>query len=368
MIWLIDYAQSIKNEIVSVVSESFPHLSGGAMRDFELIMKDRGYWDDKNWIKSPRPTYTFETGTIIEFLSVDTYGKAHGPRRDILFLNEAPNISYLIADQLITRTRKIVWMDWNPTNEFWFDLEMLGKREDVDYITLTYLDNEALDTGTISEIESHKNNINWWRVYGLGELGIVEGRIYKDWEIIDELPHQARLERRGLDFGFSNDPAALVDIYYYNGGYIVDELLYAKGVFNKQIGDLILSQLNTQALVVADSAEPKSIAEIKQMGINIVGVGKTESENKKESFSKWSIQLVQNQRISITKSSLNIIKEYRNYMWKQDRDGQWLNEYEHEFSHSMKAIEYALISILKRPNIKYEASKPGIGYYPEMNI
>lgn len=335
LIWCIDYAQSTHNELISVVSESFPHLSGGAMLDFESIMKDRGYWDEKRWVKSPRPTYTFETGSKIEFLSVDTYGKAHGPRRDVLFLNECNYIEFKIIDQLITRTRKVVWMDWNPTNEFWFYTEMQPKRDDIDFITLTYKDNEAIDEGELNEILAHRHDKNWWQVYALGQLGEIEARIYKGWQIIDEVPHEARLERYGVDFGYSNDPTAIVAIYYYNGGYIVDEVAYRKGLSNKQIADIILS-CERDALVVADSAEPKSIDEIASYGVTII------PSTKGAGSVNQGIQFVQKQRISVTKRSINIIKEYRNYIWQTDKDGKIINEPEHIWSHSMDAIRYPM--------------------------
>jgi len=306
------------------------------MLDFEGIMKDRGYWNDDRWNQT-KHTYTFETGCRLEFYAPDTYGKAHGPRRDVLFINEANNLDYKIADQLIIRTREIVWMDWNPTNEFWFYTEMQGRRDDIDFITLTYLDNEALGQTTINEIESHKNNKSWWPVYGLGQLGEVEGKIYKDWQIIDAIPHEARLERYGLDFGYSNDPSSLVAIYRYNGGYIVDEILYAKRMSNKQIADTLLNL--PRALVIADSAEPKSIDEIKGYGLNIIGAQKG-----KDSVNN-GIQLVQAQAVSVTSRSLNIIKEYRNYLWIIDRDGKVTNVPEHEYSHSMDAIRYAIVSL-----------------------
>ena len=154
----------------------------------------QGYWEEKRWNESNH-TYTFPNGTILEFISFDKFGKAHGPRRDVLFINEANNIPYDIADQLITRTRKIVWLDWNPSEEFWFYTDMLPNRNDIDFITLTYKDNEALDEISIQEIESHKNNKQWWTVYGLGQLGEITTRIYTGWALIDEIPHEARLER-----------------------------------------------------------------------------------------------------------------------------------------------------------------------------
>ncbi len=341
LVWLIDYCQSHKNELCSVVSESYPHLSKGAMLDFENIMKDRSYWKDDLW-HATQHVYTFETGCKLEFYSPNTFGKAHGPRRDVLFINEANNLDYKIADQLIIRTRKIVWLDWNPSTEFWFYTEMMpNRKDDIDFITLTYLDNDALDEVTIREIESHRHNKNWWTVYGEGKLGTIEGRIYKDWQIVDSIPYEARLERYGLDFGYTNDPSALIAVYYYNGGYILDEILFLKGQSNKQLADTILAQ-DKQVLVIADSAEPKSIDEIRKYGINI-----QPTEKGKDSV-VHGIQLVQDQQISVTARSLNLIKEYRNYLWDTDKDGKILNEPEHEYSHTMDAIRYALSSIAKR--------------------
>src|SRR3990167_2301045 len=211
---LIDYAQSKKNETIDVISESFPHLEGGAIKDFKEILIAQGSWKDSLWNES-KHFYTFETGTTLNFKSVDKLGKAHGPRRSVLFLNEANNISWAIAEQLILRTKNIVWIDFNPIQEFWFHTEIEGKRKDYDFIKLTFLDNEALSEGEKTELLSKKGNARFWKVYGLGELGEAEGRIYTGWQIIDEIPHEARLERYGLDFGYNPDPMALIDVYKY---------------------------------------------------------------------------------------------------------------------------------------------------------
>jgi phage terminase large subunit len=229
-------------------------------------------------------------------------------------------------------------MDWNPIEEFWFYTEMLGKREDIDFLTLTYLDNEALDETTKSEIEAHRNNKNWWQVYGLGQLGEIETRIYKGWQIIDEVPHEARLERTGGDYGYTNDPTALVDIYYYNGGYIFDEVAFQKGLSNKQIAD-ILTVKTVRVPFAPDSAEPKSNDEIKSYGITVLEVPKGPGSVLQ------GIQYVQDQRCSITKRSVNIIKEYRNYVWMTDKDGKIINEPDHTWSHSMDAIRYGMQTI-----------------------
>lgn len=322
--------------MLTVVAESHPHLKLGAIRDFKSIMLANGYWNEGAWNES-NSTYRFPDNTILEFISFDKFGKAHGPRRDILFLNEANNLPYSIADQLITRTRKIVWMDWNPTIEFWFYTEMLGKRDDVDFITLTYKDNEALDLVTIREIESHKHNAGWWKVYGLGKLGELEHRIYKSWQLIDEIPHEARLWRRGLDFGYSIDPTVLVDIYEYNGGYIIDEKIYQKGLSNKSIADYIQNLPEPSTIVIADSAEPKSIDEIKSYGINIIGAEKGPGSVEQ------GIQYVQTQRISLTRRSVKTIKAYRNYVHVIDKEGNIINKPDdsiHEWSNPMDAIRY----------------------------
>jgi phage terminase large subunit len=338
LIWLIDYCQKQYSQpkIVTTGSESYPHLEKGAMRDFELIMKDRNYWRDERWNRT-KHTYQFETGNILEFSSFDTYGKAHGPRRDVLFLNEANNLAYNIVDQLIARTREVIWMDWNPTVEFWFYTDMLPVRNDVDFITLTYKDNEALDQTTIQEIESHQHNKAWWTVYGLGQLGQLESQIFKDWQVLEEMPsfpHEARLWRYGLDFGYTNDPSAGVAVYEYNGGYILDEVLYLKGLSNKQIADTFLNL--PRALIVADSAEPKSIDELRSYGLNVLP-----SQKGKDSVLN-GIQFVQDLKISITKRSLNLLKEYRNYLWMTDRDGKIINEPSDIYNHLMDALRYAL--------------------------
>ncbi len=305
------------------------------MRDFLLIMKEHNYYDDNRWNKSDF-VYTFETGSKIEFFSADQPDKVRGARRDRLFINEANNIPLETFEQLEVRTKEFIFLDWNPSNEFWFYTDIQFKRDDVDFLVLTYKDNEALSPEIVRSIEQRKGRKGWWQVYGLGQLGEVEGKIYKDWQIVDEIPHEARLERYGLDFGFSNDPSALVAIYRYNGGFIIDEIIYQKGLSNKQIADIILNQ--ERALVVADSAEPKSIDEIKSYGVSIISCRKGKDSVRQQ------IQFVQDQRISITKRSANIIHEYRNFLWKVDKNGKVLNEPEHQFKHSMDAIAYGLDS------------------------
>ena len=335
LLYLIDKAQSDKKKtLTSVVAESTPHLKRGALRDFKNIMQEHNYWKDSNW-NATDSIYTFETGSQIEFFSADQPDKLRGARRDRCFINEANNVDLDAFDQLEVRTKEFIFLDFNPTNEFWFFTDILNHREDVDYIILNYKDNEALSPEIVDSIERRKDRKQWWQVYGLGQLGVIEGRIYTDWIQIDEIPHEARLERRGLDYGYSNDPTAIVDVYYWNGAYILDEVTYQKGLSNKQIADIILNQ-DKQVLVVPDSAEPKSNDELSMYGINILPATKGQGSV------NYGIQILQNQRIFVTKRSRNIWREYNNYLWETDKNGKILNEPEAGFDHSLDAARYAI--------------------------
>jgi phage terminase large subunit len=334
---LIHIAQSHKNKVISVVSETMPHLRKGAMRDFLDIMNVQKYFKDTRWKQSPEYVYTFETGSIIEFFSADDSDKVRGPTRDILFINECNNVPFETYRQLIIRTTDVIYLDYNPVQEFWVHTEILPKDTgDYDFIILTYKDNEYLAKQIVLELESRKSNKYFWKVYGEGQLGEAEGRIYTGWATIDNIPHEARLERYGLDFGYSNDPTAIVALYYYNGGYIVDEITYQKGLSNRQIADVFINQ--KKELIIADSAEPKSIDELKSYGLNVLPCKKG-----KDSVMQ-GIQFVQDQKVSVTKRSLNVLKEYRNYLWQVDRDGKIINKPEVGFGHSMDAIRYGLDS------------------------
>jgi len=342
LLYLIAMAQTdTVPTLTSVVSESFPHLRRGCIRDFLNIMQYHKYFKDSQWNKS-ESTYTFETGSKIEFFSADQAPKLRGGRRDRLFLNEANNINFEAFNELEVRTKEFIFIDYNPTTEFWSFTEVEPNRNDWEKIILTYLDNEALDENIVASIEQRRINKAWFQVYGLGELGEVETRIYKGWQIIDEVPFEARLERFGIDFGYTNDPTAIIALYYYNGGYIVDEIAYQNGLINKQIADIIKAQPR-RVMAIADSAEPKSIDEMRLEGITVL------PSKKGQGSILQGIQYVQGQQISVTKNSINVIKEYRNYVWITDKDGKIINEPDHLYSHAMDAIRYALNSI-NNPN------------------
>lgn len=336
---LIALCQSDKTPtLTSVVSESLPHLKKGAIRDFKKIMRAHNYWKEELWHDTDK-IYTFETGSQLEFFGAEQSEKLRGGRRDRGFMNECNTLSLEAFDEFEVRTKEFVFLDFNPTNEFWLFTEVLGQRQDVELIILTYKDNEACPPETVASIEARRNREGWFKVYGLGLLGEVEGRIYTGWNEINEIPHEARLERYGLDFGWHPDPACLIAIYYYNGGYILDEVGYQLEWSNREIAETLKNL--PRALVVADSAEPKSIAEVKMYGINI-----TPTQKGADSV-RAGIKAVQDQRISVTKNSVNLLKEYRNYLWAVDKDGKIMPGIPEDGNdHALDAVRYAIGSLV----------------------
>ena len=315
----INYAIKNPNTETSIVAESIPHLKRGAMRDFKKIMKETNRWNESNWNASDF-RYTFGNESFIEFFSADNSSKLRGARRDRLYINECNNIDFNSYTELAMRTKHSIFLDWNPTTEFWFHEELIND-DNVDFIILNYKDNEAAPQSAIDFIEkaaekskTSKYWENWYKVYGLGQIGNLEGVIFSNYKTIDTIPKEARLIGCGLDFGYSVDPTAIVEIYQYNNQRIVNELCYRTGMLNTDIAKVLPKGVP----IYADSAEPKSIEEIRRFGIQIKPVTKG-----KDSIN-YGIQVMQSQEYLITKDSTNLIKELRGYCWDKGKDGKQL--------------------------------------------
>ena len=349
----IDYAIKHPFTETSIVAESFPHLRRGAMRDFKKIMKETGRWKDKNW-RASESTYTFDNESFIEFFSADDDSKLRGARRDRLYMNEANNMTLHAYNELASRTKQSVILDWNPVNSFWFH-EELKDDDDVDFIVLTYKDNEACPQSAIDFIlkaqeKAKTSNYwkNWYSVYGLGQIGNLEGVVFENWKHIAAVPSEAKLVCYGMDFGFSNDPTTLIAMYKWNNKIIFDELLYMKGLTNGDIAKII--KKHPRATIYADSAEPKSIEEIRRYGISIKGAKKG-----KDSIN-YGISLLQEQDILITKRSVNMTKELRSYVYDTDKEGNKTNKPIGAFDHTIDPMRYIAVEKLtnkrKRFSIK----------------
>lgn len=341
----------IKNKRLkaTIVAETLPAVKEGALDIFKIFMFDTNRWIENHWNAS-NLTYTFSNGSRIQFKSFDSVGKAKSSgKRDILFLNEANHIPFDIADALMIRSKE-TWIDFNPDNEFWAHKETL-KEHNSEFLLLTYHDNEALPKETLEDLlikqdkaffDSSKEwkdtkNIksdywaNWCYVYILGEIGSLDGVIFNNWQTIKTIPNDARLLGYGLDFGYSNDPTSIIEIYNYNGQRILNEICYQKELTNSQISKLIPTKLP----VYCDSAEPKSIVELKRLGVNSRPVTKgSDSIN-------FGIQIIQEQEYLVTESSRNLITELQRYTWKTDKKtGEKLNQPIEDYNHAIDAFRY----------------------------
>ena len=333
---LIDIAAKNPLTEISIVAESIPHLKRGAMKDFKKIMIETGRFIDSRW-NATDFKYNFANGSQIEFFSADNDAKLRGARRDYLYMNEANNMTFHAYTELASRTKKGVYLDWNPVNEFWFHSE-LQNDSDVDFITVTYEDNEACPESALNFILKAKEKAktssywdNWYKVYGLWQIGNLEGIIFNNWKTIDQLPSDARLLGYGIDFGYTNDPTAIVEIYKWNEHRIVNEICYNKGLSNSQIAKYI----NTKLPCYCDSAEPKSIAELRMYGVNAHAVTKgSDSIN-------FGIQIMQEESYLVTSKSLNLINELRKYAWDKDKKtGAKLNKPIDDYNHGIDSWRY----------------------------
>jgi phage terminase large subunit len=344
LILLIDKCIKTPGLEVSVVSESIPHLRRGCVKDFLKIMKETGRFIPSNYNKTLL-RYEFTNGSYIEFFSADSEEKLRGGRRQILYINECNSIHYESYLQLAIRTSQDIYLDYNPSSKFWAHTEVIGQA-DTDFIVLNYKDNEALPIEVVAMLESNREKAktstyweNWVRVYLDGEIGQIEGTIFTDFEIIDKIPEDARLLGHGVDFGYSNDPCAVIALYKWNEDIIVDEIVYQTGLLNSELSNLLKSNEVTGE-IYCDSAEPKSIQELKRMGHNARSV-----EKGRDSVN-YGIQILQQKHMYVTRRSRNLLDEFSKYMWKKNRDGGYEKTPIDAHNHACDALRYIAMSKL----------------------
>jgi phage terminase large subunit len=350
---LIDKASKKGGLEISVVSESIPHLRRGALKDFIKIMQETNRWIAPNYNKSFLK-YTFANGSYIEFFSVEQPDKLRGARRNILYVNEANNIPFEAYNQLSIRTSDEVYLDYNPTHEFYAHTELIPD-DDSDFIILTYKDNEGLSDSIVKEIEKAKDKgltskywANWWNVYGLGLVGSLEGVVFQNWEQIRAVPDEARILGYGMDFGYTNDPTTLIACYKLDNELIFDEVIYRTGLLNSDIKDLMNNHNVGHNVVYADSAEPKSIAELKRYGFYI------KPTDKGRDSINYGINILQQYNFKVTKRSTNLIKELRSYTWDTSKTGERLNKPIDAFNHGIDAMRYFAMMKLNTNNGNYD--------------
>lgn len=342
LIGLLDLSFECQEGLLSIVTDTLPNLKRGALRDWKKLLagtRRERYFSEN---KSDHIFTNLCTGFQIEFFSTDNEG-ALGARRDYLFVNEANRINWETFSQLETRTRERIWIDFNPVNEFWAHKELIN-RADARFLKLNYLDNEALPLGEREALEMRRGDgtSNWWRVYGLGEIGSLEGNVYQGWHpMSEEEIRRGKLIRYGLDFGFSNDETALISLYEMEDGLGVMQEVYQKGILGSQYPEILKSHnVDPSVLIVADSARPEIIAEIKNAGFRCVGADKGPGSVLR------GIDRVQQRKIYYCGKELE--REFMTYGWRKKRSGEILDEPQDGNDHLMDAIRYA-VDDLSRP-------------------
>jgi phage terminase large subunit len=341
---IVKALESTEPLVISIVRKSLPALRISVMRDFFNILKQLDLYDAELHNKTEN-TYQLNQ-SMVEFFSIDDAQKRRGTKRDILFVNEANELDWEDFFQLQIRTTTQIFLDFNPSETFWYN-EQIQSREDVTTIHSTYKDNPYLNADQINEIERLQHtDKQYYQIYALGQFAGSFDRIYQ-YIPIDDIPtNVAKLVALGMDFGFTNDPTTLVEVWKDGrDGIYLNELIYEQGLTNGDIAAL-LGQYGVDKYIeiIADSAEPKSIEEIRRFGFNIKPATKgPDSINN-------GIDILKRHQIHVTKQSVNLIKELNNYKWFTDKNGNKLNKPVDMFNHALDAVRYVALNKLKVGN------------------
>ena len=343
----------------TVLSSELSKMKRTVMRDYTKICQDWGIMTGDSFNKS-ESKHEWTNGSYIDFLGADVNDVGKGFRRDILYINEADKLDIDAATQFISRANVTI-IDYNPDNHFWGD-DYINENN---FLRLTFEDNEFLSESEVKSILNYKergfikkdlpieqlfesNNImnkywaNKWRVYGLGLVGSLSGTVFNNWSKIDNVPPDAELLAYGLDWGYSQDPTCLIAMYKWNGKLIIDELIYRKGLINSELANIMRTlNLNMRVNIVADSAEPKSIADLKMYGFYNVIPAVKGADSVRNGINK-----LQEHDILITSRSTNTINEFQNYTWAKDRNGKETGEPIDAFNHAIDPARYVALTKL----------------------
>jgi phage terminase large subunit len=343
LMWLI-FAYSDRNngKTITICRKTFPALRASSMRDFFDILKKYDLYKEANHNKS-NSEYLLNNN-LFEFISLDQPQKVRGRKRDVLYINEANELYFEDWQQLILRTTDKAILDYNPSDEFHFIYDKIKPRDDAEFYITTYKDNPFLDIETVNEIERLRDvDENYWKIYGLGQIGSSQALIFRINEC-NSIPPEAKFLSYGMDFGFTNDPTTLVAIYQQGDNIYLKELLYQTGLTNRDIDEKLKFHSVERKEIFADSAEPKSIEELYRMGWNV------KPATKGQGSVNIGIDMMKRYQLHVTKDSVNMIKEFRNYKWQEDKNGNVLNTPVDMFNHTIDAIRYGLYDKLSRPN------------------
>ena len=343
LLWIIfEYTYRNTGKTITICRKSFPSLRASVMRDFLDILRAYELYNEDYHNKSSNEYHL--NGNLVEFISLDQPQKIRGRKRNLLYINEGNELFYEDWQQLVFRTDGRIIIDYNPSDSFHWIYDRVIPREDCDFYQTTYRDNPFLDKSIVDEIERLRDtDEDYWRIYGLGERGMSRATIFQFGQA--EIPTDAKLISMGLDFGYTNDPTALVAVYQLENNLYLDELIYRTGLTNRDIHAHFQSfSLDRRDEIFADSAEPKSIDELHRFGWNIKPTVKgADSVNA-------GIDILKRHKLFVTPRSSNLIKELQNYKWVEDKNGNLLNKPIDAFNHGIDAARYAVTNKLSKPN------------------
>jgi len=335
--YLISLAEQADDLVITVTSNYSTSLRLGAMRDFKLILKATGH---ETYFNENRTTHTFTctpTGSIIEFVGLDEELKARGASRDVLFVNEANRISYDVFDSLAKRTSEFIFVDYNPSSKFWVHDKLVGK-PDTSFDILTYLDNEEIPPKIRAEIEAHPKDTNWWKVYGLGQIGELECNIFHDWEFVEQIPYEKELLGYGLDFGFRPDPCALVSLWRVDDRLLAIEEWVTYELTPNEIVAKIKDTTIPGALIVADNARPEIIREMQQAGLQTVPCVKQENIGGQKVGLLGQLEKMGEQKFLAYGTILE--EEYLDYRFVESKDGTFKAKVPEGKDHCIDGLRY----------------------------
>lgn len=343
--YLISLAEQRHDIVITVASNTFPALRLGAMRDFQQILRETDHWI---YFDENKTTHTFTckaTGTKIEFVAIDEDLKARGAARDILFINEANRIKHDVFKQLALRTSEFIFLDYNPSSRFWVHDKIIN-RDDATFEVLTYLDNEEIPANIKADIESHDRTSNWWKVYGLGQIGELEGNIFRNWEFVDELPIERELLGYGLDFGFRPDPCALISLWKVDNKLLLVEEWVESELTPQQIIDKVKMTTQPNTLIVADNARPEIIREMQQAGIQVIPCIKQETIQGQKVGVLGQLEKMAEQQFMAFGQTLH--EEYLDYRFTESRDGTFTSKIPDGKDHCLDAARYVWYWVQRR--------------------
>jgi len=342
LLWIIfHYCAKYTGQTITIARKTFPAVRSSVMRDFFDILKQHELYNEDLHNKS-NSEYVLN-GNLVEFVSLDQPQKIRGRKRDLAFLNEANELTFEDWQQIVFRTNGRIILDYNPSDSFHWIYDRVIPREDAAFYQTTYRDNPFLDATIVEEIERLKQtDEHYWRVYGLGERGTNRAQVFQ-FTTYQQLPPQAKFLSYGLDFGFTNDPSALVACYQWGDNLYFQEVLYSTNLTNQDLSQKFAKfDIGRYDEIFADSSEPKSIEELHRMGFNIKPTAKgADSVNA-------GIDMLKRYKLHVNGS--NLVKEMENYKWLEDKNGNLLNKPEDKYNHAIDALRYGVWNKLSKPN------------------